>query len=135
MLAAIACPPPRATHQRQTAGAACNPSADDAAKALITTAPIKGVLANPATTKADCSSPQGQATHRPPANAAPKVPREARRVIGCATPPPGAVLLSGLGRPRAVTQSGCWPVAASHKPKASAAMCRRPHSGRITGAA
>lgn len=119
----------RPTHH----GSSCRPHADARANAAMASAPPQAEFANPATTSADCSSPQGQNTHANPDPAAGKGPE-----IRCQ---PGAAVLAVWGRkasarrrlPASVIQAGCLPAHAIHRPSTRAAACSIAQAGRSTG--
>ena len=114
--------PPR-SRRRQTQGPKTSPGAEATANPPIAAAPARAPPVIAATSSADCSRPQGQATHSAPVVAA-------RQTGACtvALPPP-----AGGTRPRLWSQAGWRPCHSSHRPSTKAMAWSRVHNGRMAG--
>ncbi len=89
-------------------------------------APPAALLDKAATTKADCSKPQGHATHAAPALAA-------RRGMRTTCQPSERGTTAVGTRPRRESHAGCRPRQSSQAPNTSAAALSSVHSGRSAG--
>ena len=107
------------------AGPISRPAAEARAKPAIIPAPAAGELASAATSSADCSKPQGQATQ-----ARPRPALRAGPLMACQRSPSRCIKASARRRPRFAIQAGCRPCHSRNRPRPSAATCTRVHKGR-----
>ena len=111
----------------QSQGATINPPEEATANTAMALAPEAAPLVRLATNRADCSRPQGQATHSAPAPAARTGPR-----IGVQPGVPATCAVCGW-RTTAPIQFGCRPTTTIHRPKVKKSTCNSTHKGRKAG--
>ena len=114
-------------------GSTCRPAADASANEAIASEPPQAVFASAATTRADCSSPQGKKTQARPDAAAGKGPETRCRLDTAPETAWGCRTVTMRRLDTSVIHAGCRPVHVIQIPNTSAAACTSAHAGWSTG--